>query len=103
MRPLEFRRVYDEGVRLPGPLFTAFCLRSEERNGARLGLTIPRAVGKSVVRNRIRRRVREAFRPLLASFPGGWDIVINPRRALLDAEFEAIRQEAQKVLSRCSA
>lgn len=94
--------MYDEGVRLPGPLFTAFCLRCEERSQVRLGLTIPRAVGKAVVRNRIRRRVREAFRPLLAEFAGGWDIVINPRRAVLEVEFGAIQREAQKVLSRCS-
>jgi ribonuclease P protein component len=95
--------VYDEGVRHSSPLFAAFCLRHEGREtGPRVGFTVPRAVGKSVVRNRMKRRMREAVRLKLASLPAQWDIVFNPRRPLLTAEFGTVEAEVQKVFERCA-
>jgi ribonuclease P protein component len=105
LRTAEFRNIYDNGVRLSTPLFAAFCLsrpESEPGAGARLGLTVPRAVGKSVQRNRIKRRLREAFRLNRARF-GCWDIVLNPRRAVLDASFAEIERALEKVIHRCPA
>ena len=75
--------------RVSGPLFAAFCRsRATPETGAnamvaRLGLTVPRAVGGAVVRNRIKRRLREAFRLHRARIAPQWDIVLNPRRAAL--------------------
>ena len=105
LRTAEFRNIYDNGVRLSTPLFAAFCLSrpaSETRSKPRLGLTVPRAVGKSVQRNRIKRRLREAFRLHRARF-GCWDIVLNPRRAVLDATFAEIERALEKVIQRCPA
>jgi ribonuclease P protein component len=62
LRSKDFRKVYDEGSRIANPLFAAFCLRESLPDGPRIGFTVPRALGKAVVRNRIRRRVREAVR-----------------------------------------
>jgi len=67
-------------------------------DGPRLGLTVPRAVGKAVLRNRIKRRLREAFRLHRASLDARWDIVLNPRRAVLQASFKEIEQALMKVL-----
>ena len=50
-----------------------------------IGFTVPRALGKAVVRNRIRRRVREAVRLYLDRLNPQWSIVINPRRKAFDA------------------
>lgn len=102
LRPAEFRKVYENGVRLSTPLFAAFCLRRTEDSGAgpRLGLTAPRAVGRAVERNRIKRRLREAFR-LHRGEVGPWDIVLNPRRAVLTAPFAEIEQALWKVIQKC--
>jgi ribonuclease P protein component len=99
LRSSEFRKIYDTGVRSSGPLFAAFVLASPESEGARLGVTVPRAIGRAVERNRIKRRLREAFR-LGRHEIGGWDIVLNPRRALLKASFEEIQQALGKVMER---
>ena len=63
LRPADFRKVYDEGVRFQTPHFAAFYLRISEP-GARVGFTTPRALGKAVVRNRIKRRLREQIRQI---------------------------------------
>jgi ribonuclease P protein component len=66
-----------------------------------MGLTVPRAVGNAVVRNRIKRRFREAFRLHRAEFIAPWDIVINPRRAAFGAPFPEIERSLRKVIEKC--
>jgi ribonuclease P protein component len=101
LRSVDFRKVYDGGVRISGPYFAAFCLRRTEPEGPRIGFTVPKALGNSVVRNRLRRRTREAVRLHLDQLEPQWDIVINPRRAGLSAPFEALSHEVERLFSRC--
>jgi len=95
-------------------LFAAFCLAhtdtgegshakrtSSNRTSARLGLTVPRAIGGAVVRNRLKRRFREAFRLHRAEIGPQWDIVLNPRRAALNAPFSEIERALRKVIEKC--
>lgn len=104
LKSADFRRVYDHGLRVTTPLFTAFCLAIEARGrsaGPRVGFTVPRSLGKAVRRNRVRRRVREAVRLALSEIDRKWDIVINPRRAAFDAPFAALQAEVRKLVNRC--
>jgi ribonuclease P protein component len=106
LRSADFRRVYDHGVRFSNPLFAAFCLARPEPDNvgaARLGLTVPRAIGPAVDRNRIKRRFREAFRLHRTEFDPKWDIVLNPRRAALDAAFVDIERGLGKVIEKCNS
>lgn len=100
----DFRQVYDRGIRYSSKLFTAFCLDIADparSTGARIGFTVPRAIGKAVTRNRIKRRMREAFRFDLPLVGSQWDLVVNPRRAVLDASFAEVRNEVRKLISKC--
>jgi len=105
LRRAEFRAVYDNGIRLPNHLFAAFCLAhtATPRAAGRLGITIPRAVGKAVERNRIKRRLREAFRLHRAELDPRWDIVLNPRRPALTAAFADVERAILKLIERCNA
>jgi ribonuclease P protein component len=104
LRTADFRKVYDHGKRVSGPLFAAFCLArpEDQSSGPRLGLTVPRAIGGSVVRNRIKRRMREAFRLHRADLNPQWDIVINPRRTAFAAPFTELERALRKVIEHCN-
>ena len=67
-----------------------------------MGLTVPRAVGGAVERNRLKRRLREAFRLRRAGL-GDFDIVLNPRRAMLTASAEDLGKALDKVMNRVKA
>jgi ribonuclease P protein component len=104
LKTKDFRRVYDEGVKYTCRLFAAFCFDTTDpgrSTGGRVGFTVPRAIGKSVQRNRIRRRMREAVRLDLPLLGARWDVVLNPRRAVLNAPFADVRTEVRKLISRC--
>lgn len=75
---LEFRAVYDAGVfESRGPL-RIFAVPNQLPH-PRLGLSVGRAVGTAVRRNRIKRLLRESFRLMQHDFPRGYDLVINVR------------------------
>jgi ribonuclease P protein component len=66
-----------------------------------LGFTVPRAFGKAVKRNRVKRRLREVIRVRLHDVAPHWDIVINPRRAALEAPVEELRREVDRLVAQC--
>jgi ribonuclease P protein component len=105
LRRADFLRVYDKGRRQFGPHMTFFYLdrspdaaaeSSVKNAGPRIGLTVSRALGGSVQRNRIRRRVREAVRMNLKDLKRGADIVINPKKSVLKADFNVLVAEVAK-------
>jgi ribonuclease P protein component len=103
LKRAEFRRVYDEGRRFGNSLFTVFARRQDAAKecGPRAGFTVPRALGKSVDRNRMRRRLREAVRLCLAGVNGPVDMVFHPRRQVLEVPFEELRRKVEQVVAQC--
>lgn len=92
----DFERVYRGGRRHFSAHLTAFFLpRPAEAGagGARVGLTVGRALGGAVERNRIRRRLREAVRARRAELPAAVDVVLNPKKSVLKVEFAALVEE----------
>jgi ribonuclease P protein component len=96
----DFERVYKQGRRHFSPHMTVFYLaRSEsspnlvQKPGARVGLTVGRALGGAVQRNRIKRRLREAVRVQRSMVKQPLDVVINPKKSVLTLEFGVILEE----------
>jgi ribonuclease P protein component len=77
IRAAEFRRIYNRGQRARGEHLVVVALR--RRDGMRLGLSVSKAHGPAVRRNKIKRILREAFRLERAALPGSFDLVLIPR------------------------
>ena len=98
LRHADFDRVYREGKRHFSTNMTVFFLPRVELPpaGLRIGLTVSRALGGAVDRNRMRRRMREAVRMTRPLSTPPIDVVINPKRLVLKAEFAVVVKEVGK-------
>jgi ribonuclease P protein component len=96
LRHADFQSVYKLGRRYFGPHITVFYLRRAEGDGVRVGFTVSRALGGAVDRNRMKRRLREAVRLHGVAIGVPVDVVINPKKSLLKAEFSHLREEIAK-------
>ena len=65
---------------------------------SRFGISVKKALGGAVVRNRIRRRIREILRRNRTEIPAGWDIVIHPKSTVARAEFAPLEAELVRLL-----
>ena len=94
-RSAEFLRLQRDGVRFQSPHFVVYASRLEhEPERSRLGITVSRRIGNSVVRNRVKRRVREIFRKeLRASLPVGVSIAVIARGGAGALESATINDE----------
>ena len=122
LRRADFEAVYGAGHRRSSPQFTLFFRLQREFEASRLsreirtsganagtrgagpgprsrfGISVKKAVGGAVVRNRIRRRIREILRRNQTEIPTGWDIVIHPRRSVAEAPFAPLEAELVRLL-----
>ena len=71
--------------------------RRSDTPGPRIGLTVPKALGKAVDRNRIKRRMREAVRANLALISAPVDVILHPRRSVIDLDFLQLKREVAQI------
>lgn len=104
LRHADFQRVYKQGRRHFAAHMTVFYLRRGNQDegkdalgaGPRVGFTVGRVLGGAVQRNRIKRRLREAVRHNLAALALPVDVVINPKKSALVAEFTLLNNEVAR-------
>ncbi|MGC2260743.1 MAG: ribonuclease P protein component [Candidatus Sulfotelmatobacter sp.] len=108
LRHADFERVYKQGRRHFSSSMTVFYWPRPDANmvesagktpalrGLRVGFTVGRALGGAVVRNRMKRRLREAVRMSLPASGIAADVVINPKKSLLTAEFAGVLNEVRR-------
>ena len=98
LRHADFERVYKQGRRHFAAHMTVFYLHrpdQETPKGLRVGFTVGKVLGGAVQRNRMKRRLREAVR--LAVQPNlAVDVVVNPKKSVLDAEFTQLQSELKR-------
>ncbi len=75
-------------------------LPQKEPGPTRLGITASRKLGSAVRRNRVKRLVREAFRRHKLLFPSGLDLVFVAKRNAVDADYEQVVREIERLCRR---
>ena len=74
----QFQFVYKNGKSYANKYLVMYILKND-REKNRLGISVSKKVGNSVVRHRIARLLRESFRLNDEKFHSGWDIVVVAR------------------------
>lgn len=109
LKHADFDRVYRAGQRHFSSNMSVFFLRRMETQeqakdaGPRIGLTVGRALGGAVMRNRIRRRMRAAVRKQLAKLRQPVDVVFNPRKSAAEMDFGALTNEIGQAFAAIAA
>ena len=93
----EFERAYNHGIRIHGRFMMLFVVPNGGP-GSRLGVAATRKLGSAVERNRAKRLARELFRRHKVA--AGLDIIIVPRREMLDAPFDSLEADYLDALAR---
>jgi len=74
----EFKTVYECGKSYANKYLVMYVYKNDKSKN-RLGISVSKKVGNSVVRHRIARLLRESFRLNDEKFHSGWDIVVIAR------------------------
>ena len=93
----DFERAYDTGVRIHGRFMMLFVV-SNGGTTPRLGVAASRKLGSAVERTRAKRLAREIFRR--HKIAAGLDIIVVPRREMLDAPFASLEADYVSALAR---
>lgn len=109
LRHADFERVYEQGRRhfsasmtvfyWPRPETAATRAGTPAPHGLRVGFTVGRILGGAVQRNRMKRRLREAVRMTPPPAGVAADVVINPKKSLLGADFTAVLNEVSRAFA----
>ncbi len=88
-RNSDFQRVYREGKSYANRYLVLYVLQNQtERN--RLGISVSKKVGNSVVRHRMARLIRESYRLQEDMFNSGLDIVVVARSTAKDISYHEV-------------
>ncbi len=86
----DFRTVYRKGRSYANKYLVMYSMENHQK-GNRLGISVSKKVGNSVVRHRITRLVRESYRLHENMFNSGLDIVVVARGCAAGASYEEIK------------
>jgi len=93
----EFKLIYERGAKVHSRYSTVFILANDGAVG-RLGIAATRKLGGAVQRNRAKRLIREVFRR--NKIAPGFDVVVIPKRDLLDASLSDIEADYRALIER---
>ena len=107
-RSRDFDAVYRHGRSVATRFLVLHWFPREDGEGEpRLGLSVPRAAGNAVARNRIKRQLREVWRGLLPQVAPGQDYVLIVRPGLPEAAesrgFAWLQERVAEVLAKRAA
>ena len=89
MKNRDFQTVYKRGRSYANKYLIMYVLENKEEEN-RLGISVSKKVGNSVVRHRITRLIRESYRLNRNYFKSGYDIIIIARATVKEKKYKEI-------------
>lgn len=83
----DFKKVYNRKMSYANKYLVMY-LSENGTDTKRLGVSVSKKVGNSIVRHRLARLIREAFRLNCDDIPSGLDIVVVARSGLVDMGYK---------------
>lgn len=88
---IDFQTVYTQGISYANKVLVMYLIKKEE-DGNRLGISVSKKIGNSVVRHRYTRILREIFRLNHDKILQGYDIILVVRNGIKECGYDAIEQ-----------
>jgi ribonuclease P protein component len=99
----DYQRVYESSRKQFSSLMSYFAAPQPPDHagpGPRIGITAGKVLGKAVERNRIKRRMRAAIVSNLEALHVDVDLVLHPKRNVLDVEWTALVSDVRRVFEK---
>ncbi|MEG2338059.1 MAG: ribonuclease P protein component [Clostridium sp.] len=99
-RNSHFRYIYNRGKSLSNDTLVLYRIKNN-KPVSRLGISVSKKVGNSVVRNKVKRLIRECYRVNRGSYKTGFDFIFIARQKASTADYAKV-ESAMKHLMRKS-
>lgn len=97
----QFRFVYNKGKSLANRLLVMYVVKNKKYTDTnRLGISVSKKVGKSVVRSRVTRLIKESYRLSEEDIKQGYDIVVIARVSAKGADYKEINKALLSLLKK---
>lgn len=94
---MEFKKVYSKGKTYWNRNLVIY-IKKNDIGQNRVGYSITKKVGNSVIRNKIRRRLKEIYRLNYNNFKGNYDIIIIPKKNVVDISYKELESAMLHIL-----
>jgi len=102
-RGAEYKAVVRGGSRCAGPHTVTYVVTTSEDRAPRFGFIVSKQVGTAVTRNTVRRRLKAVCAEALGGVRPGADVVIRALPTAASADFQDLRAEVIRCLTRRAA
>jgi ribonuclease P protein component len=96
-----FKLIYSRGKSISNEYLVLYSFKNvNNKNKNRVGITVSKKVGKSVVRNRVKRLIRESYRLNRDVLKKGFDFIIVARNKAAKAKFKDIEKSLMHLMKK---
>lgn len=94
----DFQKVFRKGKSFANRQFVVYCLKGEQQEAFRIGLSVSKKVGNAVTRVQVKRYIRQAFLELKDEVRKDMDYVIIARTQAATLNFHETKASLEHVL-----
>ncbi|WMI81146.1 ribonuclease P protein component [Anaerotignum sp. MB30-C6] len=95
----QFRYVYNRGRSIANRHLVMYVVRNGTQ-GNKLGISVSKKVGKSVVRSHVTRLIKESYRNMEEDLKSGYDIVVIARVICNDSTYQEVNTSLRHLLKK---